>query len=1366
MRQSRNAAMLRMIPMLATLCLLTPLAQAKYSGGTGEPNNPYQIATAADLIALGNEPNDYDKHFILTADIDLDPNLPGRKVFGRAVIAPDVNDAAGDFQGTPFNGVLDGQGHTIADLVVDSDSEYAGLFGLIDDSGIVRRVRLAGGSVRGAARLPMPRCGTGSLAGENRGLIEDCHANVAVNGIEAVGGLVGENRGTILTSTSAGSVTGKYRCVGGLVGYNHHGTISTSRSTGSVAGTNDVGGLVGLSSRFESTGFNLATVSYGATVSLSTSTGSVTGGFGVGGLVGSNDSMISTSCSTSSVNGTSGVGGLTGYNNGEISVSISTGSVTGEDYVGGLAGYSTGTTISHSASAGLVMGRGPYVGGLVGRNGSGAISDCVWDLTASGQATGIGPLGATHALQDMVPIGLTTAQMQDVRTFLNMGWDLMGERGNGTCEFWQMPAEGGYPVLSVFNGYTPPLPQGQGTASDPYLIRTAEDLGTISYRPLASYQLAEDVNLSAIKWITAVIPTFCGRFDGQGHHIEGMAISGVSHLGLFGLLAEDSIVQNLALEDVEVTGTGKCVGGMVGYNYSGTISNCQCGGSVRGTVNVGGLLGENHGAILASSSTTSVNGDTCVGGLVGYSQGTISNGSAAGSANGNGPVGGLAGCNDGDVNGCYSTARVDGITDVGGLLGRNNGRATDCHSRTDVTSSAENVGGLVGNNSGAVSQCDSTGTVIGEVGVAGEGAMYNKVGGLIGNNTGAVTCCYNGGALNCDRLGGGLIGTNSGTIALSYNTGAVTGDGGTRNEVGGLVANNTGTVTHCYNTGALNCESLGGGLVGTNSGTIMQCYNNGAISGTSSLGGLIASNDGRVIQSYSTGTVTGTQYDGVGALVSEKRGTIVQCYSTGAVSINGVQDKLMVPSQTGFIAYAAPACWLWNADATRNPMPRTPDQMRNMRTYQEAGWDFVDGNDGTSDVWQMVEGVDYPVLSFFQGRTPPVLPGKGTADDPYLISNAAELGAVAHYSPSASYKLVASIDLSGMCWSKNVLPWFAGTFEGNGQTISHLTLQGLDYVGLFGRVDSKGVVKDLGLVDANAVGIDYNAGIYIPGREPYSTATVAERVGALAGLNKGTVTGCYSSGTISSHGYVGGLIGENAGSVVSCHSTSVVSGVYYAGGLIGRSTGPLSRCYSESTVDAVSGIGGGLVGESDGPVDRCYSLGSVHGNSYVGGLIGYSTRTVNECFSHASVDGLANVGGLMGYNFLYGSVTRCYSEGPVCSNLPQDATTDRCGGLIGFNNGSVSECYSTGSVGGTNRIGGLVGDDYDSGTVNSVWDTSTSGLLQSDGGIGKTTTEMQTAATFIALGWDFVGDTKSGAADTWWIDEGKDYPRLWWEGRD
>jgi hypothetical protein len=53
--------------------------------------------------------------------------------------------------------------------------------------------------------------------------------------------------------------------------------------------------------------------------------------------------------------------------------------------------------------------------------------------------------------------------------------------------------------------------------------------------------------------------------------------------------------------------------------------------------------------------------------------------------------------------------------------------------------------------------------------------------------------------------------------------------------------------------------------------------------------------------------------------------------------------------------------------------------------------------------------------------------------------------------------------------------------------------------------------------------------------------------------------------------------------------------------------------------------------------------------------------------------------------------------------------------------------------------------------------------LYSSGSTGKTTAEMQTASTFLDTDWNFVGETANGTEDIWWILEGKDYPRLWWE---
>ena len=70
------------------------------------------------------------------------------------------------------------------------------------------------------------------------------------------------------------------------------------------------------------------------------------------------------------------------------------------------------------------------------------------------------------------------------------------------------------------------------------------------------------------------------------------------------------------------------------------------------------------------------------------------------------------------------------------------------------------------------------------------------------------------------------------------------------------------------------------------------------------------------------------------------------------------------------------------------------------------------------------------------------------------------------------------------------------------------------------------------------------------------------------------------------------------------------------------------------------------------------------------------------------------------------------------------------------------------------------------GTVtDSFWDIETSGQIASKGGSGKLTVEMQTAATFLKAGWDFVDEIDNGTEDVWWIDDGNDYPRLAWENQ-
>ncbi len=111
------------------------------------------------------------------------------------------------------------------------------------------------------------------------------------------------------------------------------------------------------------------------------------------------------------------------------------------------------------------------------------------------------------------------------------------------------------------------------------------------------------------------------------------------------------------------------------------------------------------------------------------------------------------------------------------------------------------------------------------------------------------------------------------------------------------------------------------------------------------------------------------------------------------------------------------------------------------------------------------------------------------------------------------------------------------------------------------------------------------------------------------------------------------------------------------------------------------------------------------------------------------------------------------------------------GGLVGVSTDPVVQCYSTGLVSGNRIVGGLVGRDCYKEVESCFWDIQNSQQDRGEGYheqslegiIGKTTAEMQTAGTFLEAGWDFVNETDNGTEDIWWILEGQDYPRLWWE---
>ena len=741
-----------------------------YSGGSGTAEDPYQISTKANWQELISTASDWDKRFTLLNDIN----------FGGATInpvAPD-NDPTewNGFQGTAFTGVILGNGYALQNAVMNRPGiDYVGLIGQIGAGGQVIDLRIEAITVT-ARRF------VGALVGEiNGGSVLACSSSGTVSGLEYIGGLVGlVTTGRVQSSSSTCTVNASEHFLGGLVGFvDSLGVVDLCNSAGTVKGKSNTGGLIGSNGGLVLSSFTTGSVDGASAVGglvgdnnygwiyNCRATGTVTGSVqSIGGLVGDNVGWILAGRARGAVNGRwQFVGGLVGSNSGTIMASFATGAVSGGPIRGGLVGDEQGI-VQDCFSAGLVNGTVSNLGGLIGQNAYGKVLDSFWDTEASGRTTSAGGTGKT------------TAEMKNVQTYLDAGWDFAGESANGVHDLWQILA-GDYPRPAAMEWTL----EGSGTDDDPYSIKTAGDLGKIWLRPEGYYQLSEDLDLTGIRWSMPVIPEFRGIFDGMDHmigHLE-VVIPDIGETGMFGHVSPGGVIRNVRLEDAQISGWYS-VGALAGKIESGTIENSSSSGNVNGVENeIGGLVGTHYWGTLT---------------------------------------------------GCRSSCMVTGGTsNIGGLVGYNNkGLLFDCGASGSVVGCTDSAGGLSGENTGTTTRCFATGSVQGKL----------NVGGLTGYGTGAVTDCYATGAVAGDKYVGGLGGTlEFGSIAGSFALGSVHGNsyiGGL------VARKESYPITDCYARGEVHAiQNYVGGLLGENrGGNVSNCYSTGLVSGGSApIGGLI-----------------------------------------------------------------------------------------------------------------------------------------------------------------------------------------------------------------------------------------------------------------------------------------------------------------------------------------------------------------------------------------------------------------------------------------------------------------------------------------------------------------------------------------------
>ena len=599
--------------------------------------------------------------------------------------------------------------------------------------------------------------------------------NSNIQGYQYVAGIAGRAQYTNITNCyNTGSVTGSDRYVGGVVGYNRNSsTVSNSYNTGNVTSTYTgtevyLGGVVG---------YNI----YSSTVSNSYNTGSVTGS---------------------------------------------------SQYVGGVVGrnYSS-STVSNSYNTGTVTGSSSYVGGVVGnKNSSSTVSNCYYGGNC---ASSIGGINGADVDGQAKYLGTITTDAKTESWYGSSStvtwnssypWDF--------TDTWGITqyANDGYPYLLGVGNIAPDNTdylwtdsavttrdidfEGSGTASDPYLISSAEELAGLAYNVNNGtnysgtyFKQTADIDVSAYWWDAIGTPSnyFQGHYDGGNFTVLGIytpagSTDDFSFQGLFGYVSGTSSnyakIKNVGIANSNIQGYNS-VGGVVGYTKYTIIDNCKNYATiVNSGKDMGGIAGylDYSSKILNSYNYGNINGESFnIGGIAGYSgsssyvSNSVNNGTIFGN---NDSVGGVVGANDSStVSNSYNTGSVTGSNwYVGGVVGYNySATVTNSYNTGSVTASSQRVGGVVGwNRSSTVSNSYNTGDVT---------SSSSYVGGVVGYN-------YDGA-----------------DVYNSFNTGSVAGTG---SYVGAIVGRNyfsSPTVYNCY--WGVNCTQTS--AYGSNSGTVANC---------------------------------------------------------------------------------------------------------------------------------------------------------------------------------------------------------------------------------------------------------------------------------------------------------------------------------------------------------------------------------------------------------------------------------------------------------------------------------------------------------------------------------------------------------------
>lgn len=542
------------------------------------------------------------------------------------------------------------------------------------------------------------------------------------------------------------------------------------------------------------------------------------------------------------------------------------------------------------------------------------------------------------------------------------------------------------------------------------------------------------------------------------------------------------------------------------------------------------------------------------------------------------------------------------------------------------------------------------------------------------NYTGAITGYIDDAAsvTNCHTK-------NSVQVSAAVYTGGITG-----------YQDDTSTLTRCSNaaevTGANNVGGISGYNWSKSSASLTDSYNRGSVSGSNLVGGICAQIyiGGTVSDVYNLGTVQATGTAGTptaGGITGVFRwGTIKSAYNAGIVKATakgGVAGRLEASSSSRTVQnvfysdeYEAVGnlngCTIQNGTATA----KTSDGLKAL-TSEDLGGGFAADTNGINS--------GYPVLAWQNGTVKSDDPekddngwqGEAAKDVPQQKDGVYQIGTPAELAWFAEKAAQDSTDLKAVLTADLDLNNNVWTGIG-GQTAD---------TGFAGTLDGAGhTIKNLYLKNGKGL-IPYNKGT-VKNLTLAGILKGGDETAALTGTNAGTLEEITSNVTVTGGNKIAGIAGNNTkdGVIKDCHNTGAVTGESYAAGIVAYNEGSVSGCSNTAVITAGSTFAGGIAAANTNAVKSEAANVSKSANSghvivsssaeraYAGGIVGWNNASVSSLYNTGNVVSRGGyVGGCLGCNTTGSTAKSLYNLGDIAGSYADTETGEvfNVGGVIG-----------------------------------------------------------------------------------------------------